>query len=71
VAKQTGLSLLIKLKGGKSGQHRAPYFLTGKTPTCRGTDSATENKLPAATCRYGKRWKGEVRAHRHFRDGVC
>lgn len=40
-----------KLKGlrGKSGQRRAPYFLTGRGFTGNGktTESATENYRPA------------------------
>jgi len=33
---------------GKSGQHRVPYFLTGRVATGDGSDteSATENKPP-------------------------
>jgi len=44
-------------KGGKSGQHRAPYFLTGRgpIPKYRTTDSATENIPPL----YFYRGKGE------------
>ena len=42
-------------RGGKSGQQRAPYFLTGRAMTGDGqsTASATENKPPlemAKTC---------------------
>ena len=42
-------------QGGKSGQQRAPYFLTGRALTGDGqrTASATENKPPlemAKTC---------------------
>lgn len=35
-------------RGGKSGQQRAPYFLTGRALTGdgQGTASATENKPP-------------------------
>jgi len=40
------------LLGGKSGQHRAPYFLTGSC--LRGQSSVTENNRSAA-----KRNKGE------------
>jgi len=29
--------------GGKSGQHRAAHYLTGRSPPRRRTDSATEN----------------------------
>jgi len=29
--------------GGKSGQHRAPYFLDGRAPITRGTESVAEN----------------------------
>jgi len=32
------------MKGGKSGQHRASYFLTGRYP--RGYCSVTENNRP-------------------------
>jgi len=31
---------------GKSGQHRAPYFLTGRSRRKAGTASATENNRP-------------------------
>lgn len=30
-------------QGGKSGQHRVPYFLEGRIPSTRGTDSVAEN----------------------------
>jgi len=45
---QAGLSFFsLWLKGGKSGQQRASYFLTGRALALgEGTDSATENKLP-------------------------
>jgi len=46
---------------GKSGQHRAPYFLTGRYPW--GYSSVTENNHPPAG---GKGWKGEVRAYRSW-----
>lgn len=43
-----GVQVVLSLRsyrGGKSGQHRAPYFLTGRTLTGDGqrTASATEN----------------------------
>jgi hypothetical protein len=30
-------------EGGKSGQHRVPYFLTGRVRLLADTESATEN----------------------------
>lgn len=43
-------------RGGKSGQHRAPYFLTGRGPAGDSgiTDSATENK-PSAKVDKGEK----------------
>jgi len=40
---------------GKSGQHRAPYFLTGRGHAGDGmvTDSATENVPPGSFTRAG------------------
>ena len=47
---QMALSLFrVYRKGGKSGQHRAACFLTGRHLVIRVTESATENKLPRAT----------------------
>lgn len=50
-------------EGGKSGQHRAPYFLTGRLMTGdgHGTESATENKPPldAGLALIPSRGKGE------------
>ena len=44
-------------RGGKSGQCRAPYFLTGRgiVGDDSATDSATENKLPVMLLHWGKR----------------
>jgi len=36
-----GCSIALIFKGGKSGQHRAPYFLTGRY--LKGYSSVTEN----------------------------
>ena len=49
------LAALFFKQGGKSGQQRAPYFLTGRAliGDGQGTASATENKPPsekAKTC---------------------
>ncbi len=43
--KQAGLSLHLKACRGKSGQHRASYFLTGSQVILKDSlrDSATEN----------------------------
>ena len=43
----------MKTIGGKSGQQRAPHFLTGRYP--RGYCSVTENNRPACRIRV-KRW---------------
>jgi len=41
------LSLIRFLRiGGKSGQHRAPYFLTGSLRSDAERESATENNRP-------------------------
>jgi len=43
-------------KGGKSGQHRAPYFLTGRGLIGDGqsTESAAENIPPQPLLEWGK-----------------
>ena len=59
------LAALFFKQGGKSGQQRAPYFLTGRALIGDGqsTASATENKPPsekAKTCLVSlTRGKGE------------
>lgn len=44
-----GLYKRLKFQGGKSEQHRAPYFLTGRHPSHKAkvAASATENKPPS------------------------
>jgi hypothetical protein len=42
-------------RGGKSGQQRAPYFLTGRYP--RGYSSVTENNRPSRVLGIGIRVK--------------
>src|SRR5690606_4526422 len=61
ILKQVALSPFAYAEGGKSGQHRAAYFLTGRPLLLKemGTESATENRLPPGTCFRGekvKRW---------------
>lgn len=43
----TGLSPVMKITGGKSGQHRVAHHLTGGVLRKRDTDSATENNRSA------------------------
>jgi len=44
------IAFCCKAKRGKSGQHRAPYFLTGRYCNSNEaiTESATENNRPPA-----------------------
>ena len=55
--RQAVLSPRPPWQGGKSGQHRVPYFLTGRlSRNPGGTASATENNRPASNGVRVKTW---------------